>query len=339
MLQRLLKLISLLFSFVLFLSYLSPYIDPQTFLWPIAFLGLFYPIILLVNCLFLIYWLIRFKRQFWSILFIILIGYSHLQTLVNIQQAETAKSAKFSVMSFNVRLFNVYDWINEKDTDKKIFDYINKSNLSIVCLQEFYSPNALPPIDYKYSHIGLQNKRTQWRMATYSNYPIINKQTVSIQGESKNNVCIYSDIILEQDTIRVYNVHLASNIFQKGDYQFLETPTIEGAENIFQRLKNSFQRRSEQVKSIKKHISTSPYPILLCGDFNDTPNSYAYKQLTENLEDAFVKAGTGLGRTYNGKFPSLRIDFILASPELMVSEFIIEKVNLSDHYPISISFE
>ena len=175
-------------------------------------------------------------------------------------------------------------------------------------------------------------------MATYSNFPIFKKGTVSISGERTNNVCIYSDIAIAGDSIRVYNVHLASNWFEKEDYEFLDRPSVEGAESIIERLKTSFFKRAKQVKAIKAHMSTSPYPIIMCGDFNDTPTSFSYKQLSEGLNDSFTNAGTGLGQTYNGKFPKLRIDYILHSPEFKINSFKTTEVNLSDHFPIVSTF-
>jgi len=181
-------------------------------------------------------------------------------------------------------------------------------------------------------------------MATYSGFPIINKGTVSIKGKRKNNICIYSDIVNEKDTIRLYNIHLASNWFRTSDYSFIQNPTLETEElkknvlSIGERLKNSFAKRAEQVEAIKTHINKSPYPVIVCGDFNDTPNSYAYHQLSNGLKDAFVEKGLGLGRSYNGKFPSLRIDYILCSPELNIHSFNTSDVKLSDHYPILAGF-
>ena len=338
MLNGILYILNMLLLFALFLSYASPYISPNTFLWPVALLGLIYPFLLLINVLFTIYWLIRFKKHFWANIIVIMLGYGHIQKLINIQDKVNTTESKFSVMSFNVRLFNAYDWIKKDDVKQKIIQYLNKESVSILCLQEFYAPEELPKLNYLHSHIGLQSERKSWRMATYSKFPIFKKGTVSISGERTNNVCIYSDIRVGNDSIRIYNVHLASNWFESEDYEFLERPSVEGAESIIERLKTSFFKRSKQVKAIKEHMSTSPYPIILCGDFNDTPTSFSYKQLSEGLIDSFTYAGTGLGQTYNGKFPKLRIDYILYSPELSINGFKTVKINLSDHFPIVSTF-
>ncbi len=337
--HRIIYILSFCFLFALLLSYLSPIANPQSFLLPIAFLGLFFPFLLFVNLLFLFYWIYKFKRHFWPTLIVILLGYSHINTFIKVKSNSIEKPSLYSLTSFNVRLFNVYNWIDQEGIKEEIISYLNQSSSSIICIQEFYAPNSLPSIQYPYSHIGLQKKRSQWRMATYSKYPIIKKGTVSISGENINNVCIFSDIVILEDTVRVYNIHLASNTFDNKDYQFIEKPTVEGAENIFNRLKKSFIARATEVSSIKNHIKKSPFPVIVCGDFNDTPLSYAYHQLSQGLDDAFVKTGLGFGKTYNGKFPALRIDYILMSPNFKINNFETTKVELSDHYPITVYFD
>lgn len=338
MINTLLYIINITFLFALFLSYGAPYFSPDTILWPIAFLGLVYPLLLLINGLFLVYWLIVFKKHFWTNLIILAIGFGYIKNNVNFNKSENLEGQRFSIMSFNVRLFNAYNWIKDDDTKNNIINFINNTSSGIVCFQEFYAPEKLPQFNYNYSHIGLQNDRKSWRMATFSKYPIIKKGTVSVNGETKNNVCIYSDIVIELDTIRVYNIHLASNWFQKQDYEFLDNPSVEGAENIIERLKRSYHKRANQVVAIKKHINTSVFPVIVCGDFNDTPNSYAYKVLSEGLLDSFTNSGQGLGSTYNGKVPGLRIDYILHSPDLEIVNFKVHDKNLSDHFPIQSGF-
>ena len=125
MLNGILYILNMLLLFALFLSYASPYISPDTFLWPVALLGLIYPFLLLINVLFSIYWLIRFKKHFWVNTIVILLGYGHIQNLLNIQEKESDTKAEFSVMSFNVRLFNAYDWIKKENVKQEIIEYLN----------------------------------------------------------------------------------------------------------------------------------------------------------------------------------------------------------------------
>ena len=177
-------------------------------------------------------------------------------------------------------------------------------------------------------------------MAIYSKYNQINKGTVSIKGERMNNTCIFSDMIIDKDTIRVYNIHLASNWFDKSDLAFMENPKMskeaikKGVFGIAKRLKKSFQKRAMQAEVIKGHMKNSPYPIVLCGDLNDTPNSFAYHKISEGLQDSFLEKGKGFGSTFLGKIPFLRIDYILHSPSIKTHSFITHKEKLSDHKAI-----
>lgn len=323
------------------LSYLAPFVSPTIF-WPIAFFGLLFPIFFLLNLCFLTLWLIQMKTPFWTNLIVLIIGINSIGKLVGNAEKENIQETNntFSIMSYNVRLFNAYSWIKEEGIKDKIFDLFNLRDTDILCIQEFYAPEQLPEIDYPFQHIGLQNKKSQWHMAIYSNYKQINKGTVSIKGERMNNTCIFSDIIVAKDTIRIYNIHLASNWFDKRDLAFMESPDMnkeaikKGVFGIVKRLKKSFQKRAIQVEVIKKHLENSPFPIVLCGDFNDTPNSFAYHKISEGMQDSFLEKGKGFGSTFLGNIPFLRIDYILHSPSIKIHSFITHKERLSDHKAI-----
>ena len=326
------------------LSYLAPFVSPNIF-WPVAFFGLLFPIFFLLNLFFLTLWLIQMKKPFWANLIVLIIGINSIGKLVGNADKENVQEAKntFSIMSYNVRLFNAYNWIKEEEVKDKIFDLFNQRNTDILCIQEFYAPKQLPKLDYPFQHIGLQNKKSQWHMAIYSKYNQINKGTVSIKGERMNNTCIFSDMIIDKDTIRVYNIHLASNWFDKSDLAFMENPKMskeaikQGVFGIVKRLKNSFQKRSMQVEVIKQHMEKAPYKIIVCGDFNDTPNSFAYHKISEGLQDAFLNKGKGIGSTFLGKIPFLRIDYILHSPKFKTNTFDTHQQKLSDHKAIESS--
>ena len=326
------------------LSYLAPFVSPNIF-WPVAFFGLLFPIFFLLNLFFLTLWLIQMKKPFWANLIVLIIGINSIGKLVGNADKENVQEAKntFSIMSYNVRLFNAYNWIKEEEVKDKIFDLFNQRNTDILCIQEFYAPKQLPKLDYPFQHIGLQNKKSQWHMAIYSKYNQINKGTVSIKGERMNNTCIFSDMIVVKDTIRIYNIHLASNWFDKSDLAFMESPEMskeaikQGVFGIVKRLKNSFQKRAMQVEVIKQHMEKAPYKIIVCGDFNDTPNSFAYHKISDGLQDAFLNKGKGIGSTFLGKIPFLRIDYILHSPKFKTNTFDTHQQKFSDHKAIESS--
>jgi len=335
--NKFLYLVNSICLLLLIFSYLSPFISP-TFLWPISFFGLLFPVFYLINSLFLIYWMISFKKQIWANIIILLIGIQYIGLFFGTQPTTTETTDSIKVLSYNVRLFNRYEWIPKPDIKSEIFDLFNTEKADILCIQEFYAADEIPSLNYRYRHIGLQNKKSQWHMAIYSNYPQIEKGTVSIKGERMNNTCIYSDMIIRAETIRVYNVHLASNWFKNSDYSFLQNPQKEklkeGLSGIVKRMKSSYKKRAEEAQAINKHMQNSPFPIILCGDFNDTPLSYAYNTIISDLNDSFSESGKGIGKTFV-KIPALRIDYILYDKKFSSFNYKQHKRELSDHYAIS----
>ncbi|MDC0249261.1 endonuclease/exonuclease/phosphatase family protein [Flavobacteriales bacterium] len=337
LINKLLYLINSICLLLLILSYLSPAISPTLF-WPISFFGLLFPVFYVINSLFLIYWIIGFRKQSWPNIIVLLIGIQYIGLFFGSQPTTTKTTDSIKVLSYNVRLFNRYEWLPNPDVKSEIFKFLRKENANILCIQEFYTANEIPNLNYKYRHIGLQNKRSQWHMAIYSSYPQIDKGTVSIKGEHVNNTCIYSDMIINSDTIRIYNVHLASNWFKDSDYSFLKNPKKEklkeGISGIINRMRNSYKNRANQAKVIKEHMNNSPYSIILCGDFNDTPLSYAYNTISTTLNDAFKESGKGIGQSFV-RIPTLRIDYILHNKQFRSYNYMQYKQQLSDHYAVS----
>jgi endonuclease/exonuclease/phosphatase family metal-dependent hydrolase len=163
----------------------------------------------------------------------------------------------------------------------------------------------------------------------------------STQGNNDFNYCVYVDIVKNQDTFRVYNVHLQSIRLQQEDYSVFEDGANQVAEKkstirlLVDKLLIAYPKRADQARTVAEHIETSPYPTIVCGDFNDTPMSYAYNQFNKKLIDAYRNCSSGIGTTYVGKVPAGRIDYIFHSPELKSSNFVIQKEAFSDHRAIS----
>lgn len=198
-------------------------------------------------------------------------------------------------------------------------------------------------IGMQFAHIVLPvnlNKTDHWGMAIFSKYPLINKKVIDFNHRG-SNLCLYADLVAKKDTVRVYNCHLQSIRFGQEDYKLMnrigydiEEEDASGLKKILSRLKIAFTKRASQADTVAASIRSSSYPLIFCGDFNDTPSSYSYKTISENLCDAFCESGSGFGSTYVGPFPAFRIDFIFHSPQLKSYDFSTIKQKLSDHYPL-----
>jgi endonuclease/exonuclease/phosphatase family metal-dependent hydrolase len=255
-------------------------------------------------------------------------------------------------VSQNVRLFGWYNWrTNQKDRDVMI-KTLQGEGADIYCFQEFFSHRKAGVFDTKsilrrkldapYVHevypVTVQGDQ-QYGTAIFSKYPIIKRGQINFEGE-RSNLCLFADIVKDGDTLRVYSAHVASIRFSDADYQLIEdlnedrTKVVEG-KRIVHRLKEAYRKRALQVEKIVAHTATSPYKVIVCGDFNDTPVSYSYAHLTQNLQDSFREAGWGIGNTYRGKFPSFRIDYILHSESMACADYKTLPEQVSDHHAIS----
>lgn len=353
-LHKILVIISVIFSITYIGAYLSVHISPATF-WFVAFLGFIFPYIAIVNLFFVFYWLIRRKKIFIFSLIVFLSGLSYLTDIFQLSFSNNKEEDSIKFLSYNVRVFNLYDWKHNLSMRDSIIDFIYAENPDILCVQEyFYDESHKFPtteilndsVHFNYFHDAYTYKSANihnFGIATFSKYPIVGEG--EIRFPETNNICIYTDIKIKDDTIRVYNNHLQSVHFVKIDYETIDSIGLKidsthfsGLKGIFKKLKTSFVKRANQADLISESIKKSPYPVIVCGDFNDTPVSYTYHKLSDNLNDAFCENGTGIGSTYIGRFPFLRIDFILHSKEIITSDFKVYSQKYSDHFPISCSF-
>ena len=329
-------------SFVLlgiFFSLISPFINPNVF-WLISFFGLFFPIFVITLSVFSVFWFFYNKKYMWINLVFLLLSSPYISRFVSINSSDNT-GEEINIMSYNVRLFNNYDKQLEygENVDEEIINYVNTVEIDIFCIQEYYNPKKDLNFNFKCSTIDREGSKENQHMAIYSNYEIIN-DTINSGMEDIHNTCIFSDIIIKTDTIRVYNIHLASNFFNRNDIKFMSSPELEqekikrGIFGITKRLKRSFEARGKEVQQIKKHIDNSPHPTIICGDFNDTPVSYAYQELGEKKLDGFLESGNGFGATFT-KIPFLRIDYILYDQQFSSSDFITHQKILSDHRAVS----
>ncbi len=353
----------LFFNFIaivlLLLSYLAMFVSPQKF-YPLAFLGFAYPIFLLLNLFFVIFWIFFLKKFFILSLIIILIGFNQLRCYINISFPSKNKNTvehTLSVMSYNVRLFDLYNWRSDKSsyTKDQIMDLLKDKKPSVLCIQEYYNGLAInmdfaklitSALDCKYSSVEFikkEGKELPFGFAVFSKYPIINSERIPYDNSTTNfmQVC---DILMENDTIRVINTHLESIRFGKDDYSFVSDITSkkstttnkeikEKSRAIMAKMKRAYVKRSAQVKNLVEYSKDSPYPVIVAADFNDTPVSYAHRQITNILSDGFIESGNGLGYTYVHSLFFLRIDYIFHSADFHSIDYKIIRKAYSDHYP------
>jgi endonuclease/exonuclease/phosphatase family metal-dependent hydrolase len=357
--SSLLKVLTLVCLAGLLLSYLTPFVHPNTFKL-LPFFGLAYPIILLFTLLFLIIWILaRSKYAIITLLVLLIGGKLHFRIFALGSDQETLPNQEqiLQVMSYNVRLFDLYTSNSDERYLKRnaIFEYIHTENPDIICFQEFYHQDRptsfstrdtltqlLEIKDYHERYAHKLKGRQNFGVAVLSKYPMIAKGDVmfSTQGSNDFNYCIYVDIVKNQDTFRIYNVHLQSIRLQQEDYSVFEDnkEAISAKSTVrllIDKLRLAYPKRAEQARTVAEHVASSPYPTIVCGDFNDTPMSYAYNQFNKTLIDAFRNSAFGIGATYVGKVPAGRIDYIFHSKDLQSSHFVVQKKPLSDHRAIS----
>jgi endonuclease/exonuclease/phosphatase family metal-dependent hydrolase len=332
--------------------------------WFIGFLTLsaFYLFILLL--LFIVFWMIA--RSKWALVSVIaiVIAYKPVTNILPLRFSSSftiQKTTALRVMSWNVEHFDILEHKTHPETKQQMLDLINEYQPDIACFQEmvgsdknpqainyvpafmqrlqfadnFYSYN--PKIDFDNDH--------HFGIITFSRYPIINKQTVSFFPHDYNSIFQYVDIVKGGDTIRVFNIHLQSLKFSATNLKYIDQPEFEDKEaiaqskNIIGKFKVGFLKRKVQAERIRAEMDKSPYPVIVCGDFNDVPNSYAYKTIGSGMQNAFAEKGNGFGRTFTGISPTLRIDNIFADNKFSIEQFTRIKKKLSDHFPIIADME
>lgn len=332
-------------AFLLLLAYLAPFVPPDSF-WPLSFFGLAYPYLVLVNLIFGIIWVLQRSKRLLLPLASLLIGFYDFTNTFQLIPAFESKSSGIKVLSYNVHNFR-YDLKTHKTNVPKILEYFKSTGAEIICLQEAtllkggkLSPQGIRDALPEINHFQVASTSTYSGSITYSKYPIVNLGEIRFPGSS--NLVLFSDIkISNRQTIRVYNCHFQSYSIDPEDYSIIDSlGTVSNSQQIIEARKISyklitgFKLRATQARKVADHIQRSPYPVIVCGDFNDTPVSYAYRKVRGDLKDAFVESGWGVSNTYNGELPSFRIDYILFDQKFVVGGYKRDRVNFSDHFPI-----
>ena len=355
-LMNIILLLNILAVALLFSAYAAYYVDPRDS-WIFAFSGLLYPWILILNLSFMFFWLILWKKYALLSFITILIGWNQLDAMIamNYETAVIQPGHTYSLITYNVHRFLGESEI-KRDVRAEITEYMSGERPDVLCLQEFYIHEAdTSPVirkmthawDLPYHYIKNYYKNPKWSgingLATFSRFPILGHGT--LEHPPSKRFAIYTDIIMENDTLRLFNVHLASLRLGQQDVNFYyqlkknETENVnlkKGLFSILRKLKTAFQLRAVQTDIFIRTIENSPYPVLVCGDINDSPFSYTYHRLTQKLTDSYKEAGKGFfGSTYDGVLPNYRIDYILYDKHFKVFTYKKSQITFSDHYPIT----
>ncbi len=345
------------------LACLAPYLDPATW-WIVSLIGLGFALLVVTLVAFIFFWLIFKPKYILISLLPLLIGWKsfavffafHLPDKFDYKKPNTV----LRVAHWNVARFNELRKNNNKgsQTRIKMMDLIKEQSADVLCIQEFFTSTdpdfynnlgyITQELGYPYYYFSWDNDAyRQWvGQVIFSRYPIIDSGMVRFPRPAMPEALIHADLAVNGDTIRIYTTHLQSVQFKKKDYERIESikntdeGMVENSKNIFSKLKRGLIYRCRQADVVRETIRQSPYPYLLTGDFNDVPNSYTYFTIRGNeLQDAFLKTGLGVGKTFSYIAPTLRIDYILTTPDFSVKQFNRIIKNYSDHYMLVTDLE
>lgn len=320
---------NLLAAFLLFLSFILPYLPPKTFP-TLSLLSLMVSLLIIVNIAFAIYWAVQFKRRFLVSFTVLFISYFYFNVFYEVSSEGDVSNYQntLSVLSYNVRLFNAYEKNPETDAQQIISEILAAENPDVVCVQEYYKPNTIDFSAYPYQYIHFKSEKAKLGHAIFSKYPLI--QTGAFDFKDTYNNTLYADVVKNTDTIRIYSLHLQSlGIIPR--VSFLQESDNE---KLRKRVSRAFEKQQYQVNAILAHKNTIAHPVIICGDFNNTPFSYSYRKLKKGMRDAFRERGNGLGTTFMFEKYPMRIDYIFASEGLDILSFDTMEKTFSDHYAI-----
>ncbi|PZR22010.1 MAG: endonuclease [Flavobacterium psychrophilum] len=326
--NKMMFVLNMVLTVLTFIAYILPFLAPRLF--PIlSVFTLLMPLMLVLNFLFFLYWLLQTKRQMLLSGLVLLLGITFVSKCYRFSSKNLPEDkADFTLLSYNVRMFNLYEWLPDTDIPQKIKNFVKEQDADIVCLQEYTKRGNVKFPSYKNKFIfgrsGLMGQ------AILSRYPIIDSGHIEFPA-SGNNV-IFADIKKGKDTLRVYSMHMQS---VKISPDIHETIDEEKSKIIFKRLSDAFKKQQVQAEIVEKHKNECPYPMIICGDLNNSAFSYVYRSVKGKMKDAFEEAGKGFGKSYNYKYYPARIDYIFTDKQIDVKQYTtFDTFANSDHFPV-----
>ncbi len=330
-------------SVALIIAYLTPYVSPSSF-GSLTIVGIFAPILYITVVICMLVWLIMGRRIIAAAVAVVLIpGLFQISSFYNIslfREADAERGGRsFTLLSYNVHGFS----LGSKSRVDDFVEYLSKEPMpDVVCFQEYLrSTDGVERIDSLFGnyHSYETEEYEDLKLVTFSRFPIIASGSIRTQGTTH-----WCDVVMyERDTVRIFNNHLYTMSISDDDRKYIDAGSIladgDRMASIIDRIADHSNLRAGHVDTVRRVVDVTPYPHVLCGDFNDTPMSYVYRSISRNLNDAFVDMGRGYGYTFRPMHSILRIDYMLYSDDLECRSFATDTDNeLSDHLPLSATF-
>lgn len=334
--NKIMFFLNIVLTVLTFSAYVLPFLAPKIF--PLlSVFTLFMPLFFVFNGLFFFYWAIQFKKRMILSGLVLLMGITFINKFYKFSAKEYVESSKdFTVMSYNVRLFNVFKWIDREDVPLDIETFINEKNPDILCIQEFSNSANIDLKVYPHRYIFMEGNKIKTGQAIFSKFPILYQGNI-VFPNSNNNV-IYADIKRGKDIIRVYNMHLQSIKISPDVNEISDNIDVinqEKSQLILSRISKAFKQQQEQAEIFRENKKECTYPLIICGDMNNSPFSYVYRNIKGKLKDSFEEAGVGFGATYKFRYYPARIDYIFADSKMKVKKFeSFSDFENSDHFPV-----
>jgi endonuclease/exonuclease/phosphatase family metal-dependent hydrolase len=332
------------------LAYIAPYISPYQMSF-LMFVGVAFPWLLVINLIFVAIWALSRMRYWWFSAATILVGWHLMSTIFGIHfgqktpvNTEGDASQSFRVMTYNIHGGIKQNTKNQTQARLELSQFIEQKSPDVLCLQEFVLPWGENIDKLMLNDIPFLKTYPYWirvkgnDLAIFSRFPILDSG--SLLNREATNGCTFADVSVHGQKVRFYTLQLHSNIVSDIADDLAKTKDITDDDSWFSvgRMLTRFRRygmiRARDAETVKKHINESPNPVILCGDFNDIPVSYTYNTLSDGLTDTFQETGQGIGTTYAGHIPALRIDYILTDPRFKPLNCTVQHVHHSDHYPV-----
>lgn len=348
LLDLLMTLLTAVTAVTMVVTFFVPYVDPGR-VWFFPVLGLAAPAVYVVTVVLALYWIIRWRLVRAGIMVaLVVVGLFKVSLFYRPEFRRNYGDERYDRRAFKVMTYNVRGFYGENGLSSvgDVLQLIGDHNPDIICLQEFNARLAerseeFALLDEKYesAHFG----RTQApdsvygaTMAILSKYRILRTGTVLTPSSS-----VWADVMVGDDTVRVFNNHLRSTAINASDNEFItghrflsDTARETRIRSIVTRLRENSVLRARQVDSIAKVVGATRTRKIVCGDFNDTPMSYVYRTMAKGLRDAFSECGSGYSHTFRGFYNTLRIDYVLSSEGLETLSYEVLPVEYSDHHPV-----